>query len=477
MDWSWLRRGPAVALALATLFAASAASAAELDGARLGVAWSIPFVGILLSIAVLPLATPQLWHHHFGKITAAWAAAFILPYAALDGVGATAAQVIHVMLGEYIPFIILVGSLFVIAGGVHLRGNLHGSPKTNTVLLAAGTGIASITGTTGAAMLLVRAVIRANDERLHNAHVMVFFIFLVANIGGSLTPLGDPPLFLGFLKGVGFFWPTVHMLLPMLLVAVIVLAVFYVVDSHFYRRDAAFQARRDPTPDTPKGLTIEGGINIWLLLGVMGAVLVSGIWKPGIAWNVMGTEVPLQGVVRDLVLVGLAWASLKLTPARCREANAFTWGPILEVAKLFAGIFVTIVPVIAILKAGEKGAFSAIVHLVTRPDGSPDNVAYFWLAGGLSSFLDNAPTYLVFFNMAGGDPAQLMGPMANTLLAISAGAVFMGANTYIGNAPNFMVKAVAEENGVKMPSFFGYMLWSCAILLPCFLLVTVIFFR
>jgi Na+/H+ antiporter NhaD/arsenite permease-like protein len=209
----------------------------------------------------------------------------------------------------------------------------------------------------------------------------------------------------------------------------------------------------------------------------MGAVLVSGIWKPGIAWNVMGTEVPLQGVVRDLVLVGLAWASLKLTPARCREANAFTWGPILEVAKLFAGIFVTIVPVIAMLKAGEKGAFSAIVHLVTRPDGSPDNVAYFWLAGGLSSFLDNAPTYLVFFNMAGGDPAQLMGPMANTLLAISAGAVFMGANTYIGNAPNFMVKAVAEENGVKMPSFFGYMLWSCAILLPCFLLVTVIFFR
>ncbi|MFO0295722.1 MAG: sodium:proton antiporter [Rhodospirillales bacterium] len=473
----WLRRGPAVALALATLFAASAASAAELDGARLGVAWSIPFVGILLSIAVLPLATPQLWHHHFGKITAAWAAAFILPYAALDGVGATAAQVIHVMLGEYIPFIILVGSLFVIAGGVHLRGNLHGSPKTNTVLLAAGTGIASITGTTGAAMLLVRAVIRANDERLHNAHVMVFFIFLVANIGGSLTPLGDPPLFLGFLKGVDFFWPTVHMLLPMLLVSVIVLAVFYVVDSHFYRRDAAFQARRDPTPDTPKGLTIEGGINIWLLLGVMGAVLVSGIWKPGIAWNVMGTEVPLQGVVRDLVLVGLAWASLKLTPAGCREANAFTWGPILEVAKLFAGIFVTIVPVIAMLKAGEKGAFSAIVHLVTRPDGSPDNVAYFWLTGGLSSFLDNAPTYLVFFNMAGGDPAQLMGPMANTLLAISAGAVFMGANTYIGNAPNFMVKAVAEENGVKMPSFFGYMLWSCAILLPCFLLVTVIFFR
>jgi Na+/H+ antiporter NhaD/arsenite permease-like protein len=463
--------------AAAVLFATGVAQAAELDGARLGFVWAVPFIGVLLSIAVLPLLTPQLWHHHFGKITAAWALAFVLPYAALDGLGATAAQIVHVMLGEYVPFLILIGSLFVIAGGVHLRGNLHGSPATNTVLLAAGTGIASITGTTGAAMLLVRAVIRANDERLHNAHVMVFFIFLVANVGGSLTPLGDPPLFLGFLKGVSFFWPTVHLLAPMLLVSAILLAVFYVIDSHFYRRDAAFQARRDPTPDTPKGLKIEGGVNIWLLIGVMAAVLVSGIWKPGISWNILGTDIPLQGVVRDVILIALAGASLRLTPPECRAANAFTWGPILEVAKLFAGIFVTIVPVIAMLKAGDKGAFSALVQLASKPDGSPDNVAYFWLAGILSSFLDNAPTYLVFFNMAGGDPATLMGPLATTLAAISAGAVFMGANTYIGNAPNFMVKAVAEENGVKMPSFFGYMLWSGAILIPCFLLVTWVFFR
>jgi Na+/H+ antiporter NhaD/arsenite permease-like protein len=463
--------------AAAVLFATGVAQAAELDGARLGFVWAVPFIGVLLSIAVLPLLTPQLWHHHFGKITAAWALAFVLPYAALDGLGATAAQIVHVMLGEYVPFLILIGSLFVIAGGVHLRGNLHGSPATNTVLLAAGTGIASITGTTGAAMLLVRAVIRANDERLHNAHVMVFFIFLVANVGGSLTPLGDPPLFLGFLKGVSFFWPTVHLLAPMLLVSAILLAVFYVIDSHFYRRDAAFQARRDPTPDTPKGLKIEGGVNIWLLIGVMAAVLVSGIWKPGISWNILGTDIPLQGVVRDVILIALAGASLRLTPPECRAANAFTWGPILEVAKLFAGIFVTIVPVIAMLKAGDKGAFSALVQLASKPDGSPDNVAYFWLAGILSSFLDNAPTYLVFFNMAGGDPVTLMGPLATTLTAISAGAVFMGANTYIGNAPNFMVKAVAEENGVKMPSFFGYMLWSGAILIPCFLLVTWVFFR
>ena len=477
MDKSRLGRPCAVLLAIAIALAAPAAMAAELDGARLGFAWAIPFIGVLLSIAILPLAAPQLWHHHFGKITAAWSLAFVLPYAAMDGLGATAAQLVHVLVGEYVPFIILIGSLFVIAGGVYLRGNLHGSPATNTVLLAAGTGIASITGTTGAAMLLVRAVIRANDDRVHNAHVMVFFIFLVANVGGSLTPLGDPPLFLGFLKGVDFFGPTVHLLAPMLMVSAILLAAFYAIDSHFYRRDAAFQAKRDPTPDTPKGLSIEGGINVWLLLGVMAAVLVSGIWKPGISWNLLGTEVPLQGILRDIVLVGLAWASLRLTPASCREANAFTWGPILEVAKLFAGIFVTIVPVIAMLKAGDKGAFSGLVQLASRPDGSPDNVAYFWLAGGLSSFLDNAPTYLVFFNMAGGDAATLMGPLATTLAAISVGAVFMGANTYIGNAPNFMVKAVAEENGVKMPSFFGYMIWSCAILIPCFLLVTVVFFR
>ncbi|MEY4680312.1 MAG: putative arsenite-anitmonite efflux pump, ArsB family, partial [Pseudomonadota bacterium] len=299
MDKPRLGRPCAVLLAIAIALAAPAAMAAELDGARLGFAWAIPFIGVLLSIAILPLAAPQLWHHHFGKITAAWSLAFVLPYAAMDGLGATAAQLVHVLVGEYVPFIILIGSLFVIAGGVYLRGNLHGSPATNTVLLAAGTGIASITGTTGAAMLLVRAVIRANDERVHNAHVMVFFIFLVANVGGSLTPLGDPPLFLGFLKGVGFFWPTVHLLLPMLLVSVILLAAFYAIDSHFYARDAAFKARRDPTPDTPKGLSIEGGINVWLLLGVMAAVLASGIWKPGISWNLLGTEVPLQGILRD----------------------------------------------------------------------------------------------------------------------------------------------------------------------------------
>ncbi len=453
----------------------SALAAAGPDGATMGALWAVPFAGLLLSIAILPLAAPSLWHHHYGKIALGWALAVVVPYAVLFGPGTALAVFWHAMAAEYVPFLILIGALFTIAGGVYVKGNLHGSPKTNTALLAVGTGIASVTGTTGAAMLLIRPVLRANDERVHNAHVVVFFIFLVANIGGSLTPLGDPPLFLGFLKGVDFFWPTVHLLGPMLMVTAILLVAFYALDSWFYHRDEAFKARYDPTPDSP--LAIEGKINIALLGGVVLAVLMSGVWKPGIAWDVLGTEIELQGVARDLILIGLALLSLKLTPAACREANAFSWGPILEVAKLFFGIFATIVPVIAMLRAGSEGAFASVVALVTRPDGTPDVAMYFWLTGALSSFLDNAPTYLVFFNTAGGDPATLMGPLAGTLAAISAGAVFMGANTYIGNAPNFMVKAVAEENGVKMPSFFGYMLWSGAFLIPCFILVTFVFFR
>jgi Na+/H+ antiporter NhaD/arsenite permease-like protein len=465
----------AILAAALVLAPGSAFAAAGPDGAALSWLWAVPFAGLLLSIAILPLATPSLWHHHFGKIALGWALAVVLPYAASFGFEATSVVFWHAMAAEYVPFLILIGALFTIAGGVHVKGNLHGSPKTNTALLAVGTGIASVTGTTGAAMLLIRPVLRANDERVHNAHVVVFFIFLVANIGGSLTPLGDPPLFLGFLKGVDFFWPTVHLLAPMLMVTAILLVAFYALDSWFYHRDEAFKARYDPTPDAP--LTIEGKVNILLLGCVVLAVLMSGVWKPGIAWNVLGTEIELQGIARDLILIGLALLSLKLTPAHCRAANAFSWGPILEVAKLFFGIFVTIVPAIAILRAGTDGAFAGVVALVTRPDGTPDEAMYFWLTGALSSFLDNAPTYLVFFNTAGGDPVQLMGPLAGTLAAISAGAVFMGANTYIGNAPNFMVKAVAEENGVKMPSFFGYMLWSGAFLIPCFVLVTFVFFR
>jgi Na+/H+ antiporter NhaD/arsenite permease-like protein len=381
----------------------------------------------------------------------------------------------HTAILEYVPFLILLFALFTVAGGVLVKGNLHGSPGLNTGILAIGTSVASIAGTTGAAMLLIRPIIRANDNRVHNAHVIVFFIILVANVGGSLTPLGDPPLFLGFLKGVTFLWPTLNLLAPMLLVTAILLAAFYVLDWYLFRIDVNYPPKADPTPDSR--VAVEGWGNVGLLGFILLAVLVSGIWKPGVKITLHDVDIELQNVLRDALLLFIAFISWRITPTPIREGNGYTWGPIIEVAKLFAGIFITIIPAIAILRAGTDGALAPVVRLVTDVNGQPNNAMYFWLVGGLSSFLDNAPTYLVFFNLAGGDAAQLMGSLNTTLIAISAGAVFMGANTYIGNAPNFMVKAIAEERGIQMPSFFGYMLWSGAVLIPCFVLLTLIFFR
>ena len=451
------------------------ALAADIDGSALGWWWGIPFAGILLSIAVMPLLAPIFWHHHFGKVAAGWALLFLLPFAVVFGPGLAGASLVHALLAEYIPFVILLTALFTVAGGIYIKGNLHGSPGLNTGLLAIGAVLASFMGTTGASMLLIRPLIRANDNRKHKAHVVVFFIFIVSNAGGSLTPLGDPPLFLGFLKGVDFFWTLSHIFPETLFLLGALLGIFYAMDWWYYHKREEMLPR-DPTPDT-QGIGFEGKHNFGLLGVVVALVLMSGFWKSSVVFNIAGTEVGLPGIVRDLGLVAVTLLSLWLTPKAVHESNQFGWGPMQEVAKLFAGIFLTIIPVIAMLKAGVNGPFGAIVSAVTRPDGSPDPAMYFWATGALSSFLDNAPTYLVFFNTAGGDPAVLMTTLAPTLAAISAGAVFMGANTYIGNAPNLMVKAIAEDRGVPMPSFFGYMLWSGAILVPLFVLITFIWFR
>jgi Na+/H+ antiporter NhaD/arsenite permease-like protein len=399
----------------------------------------------------------------------------LLPFAAVFGAGAAGGNLVHALLAEYIPFIVLLTALFTVSGGIYIRGNLHGSPGLNTSILAIGAVLASFMGTTGASMLLIRPLIRANDNRRHVAHVVVFFIFIVSNAGGSLTPLGDPPLFLGFLKGVDFFW-TVKTIFPETLFLVgSLLAIFYALDWYYYHKREELLPM-DPTPDS-RSIGFDGSVNFVLLAGVVFLVLMSGIWKSPISFNIAGTEVGLPGIVRDLGLVLITLVSLKLTPAKVHADNQFGWGPMQEVAKLFAGIFLTIIPVIAMLKAGVNGPFGAVVSAVTRPDGSPDVMMYFWITGALSSFLDNAPTYLVFFNTAGGDAQVLMTTLAPTLAAISAGAVFMGANSYIGNAPNLMVKAIAEDRGVKMPSFFGYMAWSGAVLIPLFIVMTFIWFR
>ena len=471
-----MKRALALAIGAPVLLPATPAFAAgDIGGASLGPLWAVPFAGMLLSIALGPILFHRLWEHHYGKFAAFWALLVLAPLFLFRGAEASLGVLLHTALLEYLPFIILLFALFTIAGGILISGNLHGSPAVNTAILAIGTAMASVVGTTGASMIMIRPLLRANDDRRHNVHVVVFFIFLVSNIGGSLTPLGDPPLFLGFLRGVDFFW-TARNLLPETGFAVaVLLALFYVIDNVLYRRDERLPKLKDPTPD--RSLKLWGKVNLPLLAGVIGAILLSANWKPGVAFTIHGVAVEGQNLARDLILLGLAGVSLWLTPKPVRAGNEFSWGPIQEVAKLFAGIFVCIIPVLAMLQAGRDGAFAPLVALVNHADGSRDTVAYFWLTGILSSFLDNAPTYLVFFELAGGNAKELMASGALTLAAISAGAVFMGANTYIGNAPNFMVYAIAKDRKVKMPSFFGYMLWSGGILIPLFVVQTLLFFR
>lgn len=450
---------------------ALAAGDMAIDGSSLNLFWVLPFVGILLSIAIFPLVAPDFWHHHFGKISAFWAIMILVPMLIFQGFSVTLYEVLHVYLLEYFPFIILLLALFTISGGVRLVGTLSGSPIVNTGILLVGTILASWMGTTGAAMLLIRPLIKANEWRSSKVHTIVFFIFLVANIGGSLSPLGDPPLFLGFLQGVPFFWTTEHMLPEMLFLVVLLLPIYYIWDSILYKKED--QSKR---PASTEKLAIEGGINLVLLLGVIGAVLFSGFAKLG-EYHIYGIHIAYANIVRDLVLLMLSYVSWKITPMESRLANGFDWFPIQEVGKLFAGIFITIVPAIAILKAGTAGALGFVVDLVTLPSGEPNNLAYFWITGLLSAFLDNAPTYLVFFNTAGGkENLPYLLESVYTLTAISCGAVFMGAMSYIGNAPNFMVKSIAETSGIKMPSFFGFIGWSFAILIPIFILMSFIFF-
>lgn len=444
----------------------NAEAAPALDGAALGGYWALPFAGILLSIALGPLFFAGLWHRHYGKIAAGWAGLTLLPIALAHGIGTAFAAFVHAALAEYLSFIVLLFALYTVAGGILITGSIRGTPATNTGILAFGTGIASLVGTTGAAMILIRPLLRANKSRKHNTHVFVFFIILVANVGGALSPLGDPPLFVGFLRGVDFFWPVKNLWMQTAIISLILLTAFLVLDTWISRRDGMAKNAGD------KPIKIRGTVNLLLIALIIATILLSASWQPGITFDISGTKVALQSLARDATLIGIALLSLWLTPDEHRGANGFTWEPIKEVAKLFAGIFVAIIPVLAMLQAGKDGAFAWLLGAVTARDGLPHEVAYFWLTGILSAFLDNAPTYLVFFELASGDAKQLMGPLAGTLAAISLGAVFMGALTYIGNAPNFMVYAIATENGIKMPSFFGYALWASAIMIPLFLLLT-----
>ena len=470
-----MRSRPIAILAALMFTAAPAYAAAQLDGTTMAWPWALPFIGILLSIATGPLLFSRLWHRHYGKIAAAWAALALGAVTAGFGASAALTALVHAVAVEYLSFIVLLFALYTVAGGILVTGHLPGTPLVNATILAMGTIIASLVGTTGAAMIFIRPLLRANERRGHKVHVVIFFIILVANVGGALTPLGDPPLYVGFLRGVEFFWPLRHLWLQTAIVVALVLGTFVLLDCWLLRREASnLVEASDRAAETSVRVPIRvrGVINLALIGLIIATIVTAGNWKPDNAFHLFGSTLELQDLVRDMGLILIAGLSLWLTPDEHRVANGFTWEPIKEVGKLFLAIFVTIGPVLAMLDAGREGAFAWLLRFVTDADGRPREVGLFWLTGGLSAFLDNAPSYLVFFELMGGDPQTLMGPLAGALAAISLGAVYMGALTYIGNAPNLMIYAIAEERGVKMPSFFAYLFWAALVLVPIFVLLT-----
>ena len=469
------------ALLLSSLAAAPQTAFASGDAAPQipGLFWILPFVALLLVIALAPLipATSSWWEHNRNKLIVALALGVVtLIYYAMRGYGfgeaahlsapglTTALLVLKHSLLDYIPFIILLFALFVISGGIRLSGDIAAKPVTNTAFLAVGAVLANIIGTTGASMLMIRPLLRTNAERKIKAHTVCFFIFLVSNIGGALTPIGDPPLFLGYLRGVPFTWPLTHLWHCWLFMVALVLAIYFVWDTVLYRREAPEDLTADTVQVEP--LRLHGKINLLWLLGV---IFCTATMDPG--RNFLGTCWIPPLFARELALLALTGLSLYSTSREERALNQFSFGPIAEVACLFIGIFITMQIPIEILR-------------LTGPAlGLSQPWQFFWATGGLSSFLDNAPTYVVFFETAGALPdggAVLNGLATATgsislplLVAVSCGAVFMGANSYIGNGPNFMVKSIAESSGVKMPSFFGYMfIYSMPVLIPSFLLFT-----
>lgn len=428
----------------------------------------LPFLGILLSIALLPMVAPRLWHRRMGAIAAFWSLALLLPLAMSAGLAEAMAAAWHAVLIEYLPFLLLLLALFATGGGILVRGGPSGRPASNTGLLALGMLLAGLMGTTGAAMVLIHPLLRANAYRRRKVHLVVFFTILVANAGGATTPLGDPPLYLGFLHGVPFEWPARHLTPPLLLLSVPLLLIFYVLD-HLLSRD-------DSEPSEVEPLRLRGWLNVVLLLLVVATVVAQGLWRPGRV-SLLGQPIGVERLVGMAIMLAVAMASVAWTPRAVRQANMFTWAPLAEVAKLFIAIFITIGPVMTILAAGLEGPLGPLLRFTQGADGQDLPYAYFWLSGVLSAFLDNAPTYLVFFELAGGDPTVLTGPLNHVLKAVSAGAVFFGALTYIGNAPNMMVRSIASHRGVHMPGFFAFTAWTTALLLPLFVVLTLVFFR
>jgi Na+/H+ antiporter NhaD/arsenite permease-like protein len=432
--------------------------------------WTVlPFVGLLLAIALLPIVAGHFWHQNDKK--AVVVAVFAVPAAAYLLLVDTGSAALGHALQEYISFVVLLGSLYIVAGGKLVERNVPASAWTNTGLLTVGAVLANVIGTTGASMILIRPYLRLNRGRKHAVHLPVFFIFVVSNLGGLLTPLGDPPLFLGFLRGVDFFW-TLRLWPQWLLANGLVLTVFYFWDARSWRREPKpAEGSAAEKPEKIIRIRLRGASNLLFLAGIIAAILFESRTVSEPVTNFFRQFFPCPDLQLvwpwgECIMVLMGVLSLTRTPHSLRRANSFGWGPILEVAILFAGIFVTMVPALALLaRHGDRLG-------LTHP------FEFFWWTGILSAFLDNAPTYVAFATIAAGDQpiGQLMTLAPDLLAAISCGAVFLGAMTYIGNGPNFMVKAIAEESGFPTPSFFGYLAYSGIVLLPVFLLISLVFF-
>lgn len=467
---------------LAMLVPNAAFASGEALGDQLPLWSMIPFAGMLLSIAIFPIVKPHWWEKNMLWVALFWSFVFLVPFFFVYGADETIYQLIHTVVLDYVPFLLLLFALYAVAGGIVIKGSMVGTPKLNTIILAIGTVLASVIGTTGAAMVLIRPLIRANEFRKRKMHTIIFFIFLVCNIGGALTPVGDPPLFMGFLRGVPFFWTTIHLLPLYVFTSVVLLVIYYIFENKMYKKDLA-EGCVQPE-HTGEKIKIEGLHNLLYIVLILFAVVMSGTLAQSPMFqnpdgSVKGLHLySLHGhdlvatwpnIIKDILLLVAAFLSMKTTKKEIREFNNFNWAAIEEVAKLFIGIFITMIPALAIL--GARGA-SLGLHTEWQ---------FFWSTGMLSGFLDNTPTYLVFLTTAAAMGAAE--GLATTigivevpiLIAVSAGAVFMGALSYIGNAPNFMVRSIAEESNIKMPSFFGYMKWSFGILVPLFILDTLIF--
>lgn len=432
--------------------------------------WSLPFVGILLTIALAPITIANLWHKYYGRIAFFWAGILGLALIISQGFGAFMHTLVETMGHHFVPFIIFLTALYITTSGVHIKIKADASPLLNTCFLCITGLMASVIGTTGAAMLFIAPFIHLNKERTHKIHLMIFYIFIVCNVGGGLTPIGDPPLFLGYLEGIDFFWPLIHMARPVLGILFSLLIIFYAIDFYYFKKEGLTHT----TPLSKVRVRIQQKKQFIVLSAIITLIATNKWWDFGQNIHILGIPFQISAISRDLLLIVCAGISLLWRPIPIEKEPLLNWAPLKEVAKLFAVIFFTAAPVLAILKAGPAGAFAPLHEFLHHTNGMPKNDVYFWISGFLSSILDNAPTYLIFFHMAGGDPTTLMGPMATTLLAFSMGSVFMGAMTYIGNAPNFMVKSIAEMHEIQMPTFLGFMAWSVGILLPILALMGIV---